>query len=94
MNKYKLKISNRTLEVGWKAELAVEFEPLDEATQEIFWVRVDAVNENGGGPKYVGIVENYLTYSQAHGIKKGFMVEFAPENVRTSLAPGEKKQAS
>lgn len=91
MDKYSLKVTTRSLEVGWKAELSVEFEPLADATEENFWVRVDAVNENGGATKYVGIVEDYMTYSHAHGIKKGFMIEFTPDHIKASLAPGAKR---
>lgn len=85
MNKYTLKVTNRPLEVGWRAELAVQFEPLAEATEEAFWVRVEDVHQNGHGPRYVGVVEDYLTYSQAHGLKKGFMIEFGQENVREAV---------
>ncbi len=87
MQKYQLKVANQPLDVGWRAQLAVEFEPLADATEETFWVRVDAVNRNNGGTRYVGIVEDYMTYSQAHGLKRGFMIEFTQENVREAIAP-------
>jgi hypothetical protein len=86
MNKYTLKVTNRPLDAGWRAQLAVEFEPIADASEESFWVRVDAVNRSNGNTRYVGIVEDYLTYSSAHGLKRGFMVEFGQENVKDATA--------
>ncbi|MCZ6532757.1 MAG: hypothetical protein O7A08_07305 [SAR324 cluster bacterium] len=89
MTQYHLKVNRTQLEVGWSAKLIAQFEPVANCGQESFWVRVDSITENGGGMKYLGLVEDYLTYTSAHGLTMGFAIEFSPENVCETRAPGE-----
>ena len=89
MAQYELKVNKAQLDVGWSAKLIVEFAPIADCEYEGFWVRVDSITENGGGLKYLGLVEDYLTYTKAHGLTMGFMIEFGPENVCETRAPGQ-----
>lgn len=94
MNKYTLRVSESQLNVGWSAKVTAEFEPVAGCGEECFWVRVDSINEEGGSVKYVGRVEDYLTYTQSHGLTMGFTLEFGPEHVTETRTEGQRKQAN
>ncbi len=81
MAKYQLRTNNMPLEVGWSVKLVADFEPVAGCGEEKFWVRVHSVNEQEGIIQYMGIVEDYLTYTKAHGLTQGFMIEFEQKNV-------------
>lgn len=89
MAQYQLKVNRSPLDVGWSAKLIAQFQPIADCEQESFWVRVDSIRENGGGVKYLGLVEDYLTYTSSHGLTMGFRIEFGPENICEVRAPGE-----
>ena len=81
MAKFQLRVNNKTLEVGWNAKLVADFEPVAGCGEERFWVRVHSVNEKGGIIRYLGVIVDYLTYTKAHGMTQGFMIEFGQENI-------------
>ena len=81
MTKFQLRVNNKTLEVGWSIRLVADFEPVAGCGAEKCWVRVHSVNSEGGTTRYLGVVEDYLTYTKAHGMTQGFMIEFGQENV-------------
>ncbi len=81
MSGYNLKGNNRVLQVGWSVKLVAEFEPVADCREESFWVRVETVDQHNDSMKYLGIVEDYLTYTQSHGLTMGFSIEFSQEHV-------------
>jgi hypothetical protein len=81
MARYTLKGNDRVLQVGWSAKLVAEFEPVADCHEESFWVRVETASQHNGSMKYRGIVEDYLTYTQSHGLTMGFSIEFSQEHV-------------
>lgn len=81
MAKFQLRVNSKPLEIGWSAKLVADFEPVAGCGEESFWVKVDSVNEGVGSTRYLGVVVDYLTYTKAHGMTQGFMIEFGQENV-------------
>ncbi len=86
---FDLRINHQPLEKGWSAKLIADFEPIANCGEETFWVRVEEVNIQDGNRKYIGVVQDYLTYTKAHGMTQGFMVEFGPEHVSEIRKPGK-----
>ena len=91
MSNYQLRVNNRALDVGWSAKLIAEFEPVADCGRESFWARVETVTDAGDSVRYLGLVEDYLTYTTSHGLTMGFSLEFRQENVCDIRAPGEKR---
>lgn len=89
MARFKLRVNNKPLEVGWMAKLVAEFEPISGCGEEAFWVRVESVNDSGSGGRYQGVVVDYLTYTRAHGMTQGFMMEFDQEHISEIWEPGQ-----
>ena len=81
MGKYKLKVTSRPLQAGWSVKIVVEFEPIAGCGEESFWVFVESIDDTGGRIKYLGRVEDYLTYTHSHGLMMDFHIEFGPEHV-------------
>ena len=90
MAKFSLRINNDSLEKGWSAKLIADFDPVAGCGEETFWVKVVDIHNEGGKTKYVGTVQDYLTYPKSHGMTQGFLVEFGPEHVSEIRRPGQK----
>lgn len=88
MNKYRLKVRDTPLQVGWSAKIVAEFEPIAGCTEEGFWVRIESVDDSNGSVKYLGIIEDYLTYTNSHGLMRGFNIQFGPEHVSEIRSAG------
>ena len=90
MAKFNLRINNHSLERGWSAKLIANFDPVAGCGEEAFWVKVHDIQGESGKTKYLGTVQNYLTYTKSHGMTQGFMVEFGLENVSEIRQPGQR----
>ena len=70
-----------SLKPGDRAKVGVEFPPLEVANARIvsehFWVKVVEITPD----EFVGQVDNFLVFTDQHGIDRGDVVSFRRKNV-------------